>query len=760
MKKTTKRKERVPHKGASSKAKLTARETAKRKRKYKRDQLVRKIRKTHPLCITENFREFAIQCGWDDAMTDAAALVMHKYFLETRKKKKKNQRYLSQWIGIHSGYFTDILGSSYKPILDQLEAAGFLERKTKRKYIPGKLSSRFRLGGTFLWQRYKASYRLQTERLQQRFLSIKARLHSTHHQRKIGVKADENLRAAEPIDDTVQISSFGKKITYTIPRFRQYVESGLFTEEQLQVYKQIIQNVYKLRLDISEPELLEIIRTRSKTRNMRCDISALQEVYRSYLEDVLVPRVSIDPRGRMYTPYTNLPREFWDYVSYRNQPLAAIDVKTSQVYCLLGLIRDIDQNYFAGSPFQTHVERLARCRFSRQIESIPGLENHLRRSSDVYQVADFIDFWGQHSKNLANHRKRCYKLFSRFTKFYLRKLDSEGYSAAFDNKGQKPGNFFYGFFGSCSNYLLNALSMYGISFINQSLNNLSDNDCISLHDTEEPTPTRPLYVHEIELNITRNYFINQELKMKMIAYNFIPNLEKSIVEPADVGHENGDVGHENNRENDVGHGCVRQNIPRFRDLFFPCTAEIERFGEVLSGDIYDELMTAIHVKGKVSRDDFKEDFFQFFYRRACIKKETVDHATYMDFDYSERIPEPIRQAFETLLPSIMLFIDICKSPPGKLSKRGKFYKLLPTAMQSVESQIIMECCTNLLKKHPTMFIITLHDCIRCLPKDVETVRAEMERVFAKYLIEPELKVKFHGKPPVLVAPANERIIDC
>lgn len=77
----------------------------------------------------------------------------------------------------------------------------------------------------------------------------------------------------------------------------------------------------------------------------------------------------------------------------------------------------------------------------------------------------------------------------------------------------------------------------------------------------------------------------------------------------------------------------------------------------------------------------------------------------------------------------MLLIDICKSPPGRLSKKGKSYKRLPTAMQSVESQMIMECCTNLLNKYPKMFIVTLHDCIRCLPKDVDLVKAEMDRVF-------------------------------
>jgi len=686
--------------------------------------LVRKIKKTRPLCVTTNFLDFAAQCGWNQKTTDAAALVMHKYFLETRKKKKKGHYYLTDWVRIHSNYFIDILGSDYRQILAKLEESGFLERKRILKYIPGKQSSRFRLGSELLWEDYTASYRLQTERLQQRFLSTRARLYKITSEKRKALVAkllEENFPAKEyPIDDTIQIRKSGKKITYHIPRFFKYIEGGTFTIEQLEVYKKIVTNVYKLKLDISEQELSVIAHKRHREQNRRCDVSALQDVYRSYLEGVLIPRMSIDPRGRMYTPFTSLPREFWDYVTYRGKALAAIDVKTSQVYCLLGFIKDIYYNYFSGSLFQTHAERLAQCCFGRQIASVPGLDDHLRRCSALYQVTDLFKFMGQQSKDNESYRKRCNKLFSAFTRICIRILCSQGnqviekeiYTGRSNLLQSNVPNFFN----------LDVPTFFRVP--------------TSTHSVS--TPTRPVSVHDIEQEYITYYHINHELTSKLRALNFFPNPTKSSQNPIDVRHEN-------SKENDVGHEDVGQNIPRFRDLFFPCKAEIDEFEKILSGDLYDDLMIAVNVKGKQSRDDFKGDFFHFLYRQACVKEETIIHGKHLDLDYIEKVDEPIRKAFETLLPAIMLFIDICKSAPGTLSKKGTSYKLLPTAMQSVESQIIMECCTNLLCKYPKMFLVTLHDCIRCLPKDVAIVKAEMERVFKKYMIEPELKVKYHGK---------------
>lgn len=638
---------------------LTVREKAKRQRKYRKDQLVRKLKKAPLRCVTVNFLDFAARCGWDKETTDAAALVMHKYFLETRKKKKRGYYYLTAWARIHSKYFSDVLGSGYKKFLATMEKAGFLERKNILKYVPGKLSSGFRLGREFLLESYTASYHLQTERLQRRILDASDKLHQLTADKKrrkaLAQKMlDEAFPTTEyPIDDTVRILQSGRTTTYHIPKFLKYIADGTFTLEQLQVYKRIVRNVYQLKLNISEPELLAITTKRHQVRKPRCDVSALQEVYRSYLEDVLVPRVSIDPQGRMYTPYTSLPREFWDHVTYKGNALAAIDVKTSQVYCLLALVKDIDRNYFGGSPFQTHAERLTRCRFGRQIASIPGLDDHLRRCSGLLQASNFYDFMGQESRDRENLRKRCLGLFTRFTKFFLRTLQPKGCEAIIskqkyepDETDQKPSKFMLGLFTSKDHLSLlnNILDAYSAPCYGSPSNLYSSSHVSNRYP--DTTPAHPVTVNDIKQNIYHNQYMNHELTMILYALKYTPNVEKFIPILADVRHENTDVRHEITQENDVGHGDVGQNIPRFRDLFFPCREEIEAFEEILSGDIYDQLMAAINVKGKQSRDDFKEFFFHFLYRPACVRKEKIVNAVGPGERYIERYDEPIRKAFE------------------------------------------------------------------------------------------------------------------
>lgn len=50
-----------------------------------------------------------------------------------------------------------------------------------------------------------------------------------------------------------------------------------------------------------------------------------------------------------------------------------------------------------------------------------------------------------------------------------------------------------------------------------------------------------------------------------------------------------------------------------------------------------------------------------------------------------------------------------------------------------------------------MFLVTLHDCIKCLPEDIETVREELKRTFNKYGIDPKLKKEFHGIEKIIEA---------
>ena len=130
-------------------------------------------------------------------------------------------------------------------------------------------------------------------------------------------------------------------------------------------------------------------------------------------------------------------------------------------------------------------------------------------------------------------------------------------------------------------------------------------------------------------------------------------------------------------------------VSLFRNLFFPCPEEIAEFERLLEGDIYTLLMKAIGTD--MDRDEFKGEFFHFLYRPAfsCYNRVHQDDGTV------EKVEEPIRKAFETLLPSIVLFLDLCKCQPGTLNPKGVYYKWISRAMISVESQMMLECCATL-----------------------------------------------------------------
>jgi len=177
--------------------------------------------------------------------------------------------------------------------------------------------------------------------------------------------------------------------------------------------------------------------------------------------------------------------------------------------------------------------------------------------------------------------------------------------------------------------------------------------------------------------------------------------------------------------NSAGH----KDIPLLRNLFFPSPKEISELERLLENDFYSLLMEAIGTE--MGRNEFKTEFFHFLYRPAPYKPETSD---------------PVRDAFKALLPSITHFLDLCKCRPGTLEPWGTYYKWISRAMISLESKIILECCAELWKKFPDMFLVTVHDCIKCLPQDVGKVKEELERTYAKYNVLPKFDVKHHKKP--------------
>jgi len=189
------------------------------------------------------------------------------------------------------------------------------------------------------------------------------------------------------------------------------------------------------------------------------------------------------------------------------------------------------------------------------------------------------------------------------------------------------------------------------------------------------------------------------------------------------------------------------NAQLFRNLFLPCPEEILEYERLLADDIYTLLMTSIGKDPETERDQFKKDFFHFLYRPAFSRfdgkrREQREDGTWV----FKGIPEPVRQSMEELIPSILFFLDLCKCRPGTLKRKGKHYKKVSHLILRIESQIMLEACANLWKKYPKMFLTTVHDCIKCLPKDVKKVKAELERTFKKYHVSPKFEVKEHKRP--------------
>ena len=147
----------------------------------------------------------------------------------------------------------------------------------------------------------------------------------------------------------------------------------------------------------------------------------------------------------------------------------------------------------------------------------------------------------------------------------------------------------------------------------------------------------------------------------------------------------------------------------------------------------------------LERKPFKREFFRFLYRRAFTRYDKRQHDE-GNTGIEERRENPVRKAMKALLPAIVHFLDICKCRPGTLDNRWNHYKWMARAIISIESQIMLEYCANLWEKYPDMFLITLHDCFKCLPKDVPKVEAELKRTFAKYHVNPQFGRKDHRRP--------------
>jgi len=700
-----------------SQKQLTKLQKQKQLERSRRDLRVRKIKKLRPLCVSREFIDYACRKGWNDATTDAAALVMHRWFMLSRKH---NNNY--GWVPMPYQVFKGMFGTDYKRIRNHLIEIGFLEYNTQSKYKVGRYCSRYRICNELRNNRISASYRLKSKELQERFIANK------EYWKKMSV-AERQEQVAMKIKTAFSVTDSAN--TKTCHRF---VVKGYMTEEQFETIQRLVTNAHALELKINDVTITEIANERfgrKEGKEINCDFDAFVQYYLEMAERTLEPTVTIDRWNRFYGPMTGMAREYWDYVFFKQEQLVSVDVKCSHCNCLLALIKDIAINFFGNEG--SYSERLLKCQFSRQIQMIPGLVRHLQLSSDIYAAGDYFEYVRDIPCIGIDYRKLMYSLFSKFTRSYLKIVNAVCKCNNVHILSYNNTNSIINFTQFVqSNIYCNTADTNPISDVHSLsnhinhyshtslLSSLSDISSLPHHPFISPLSTvNPfLYVFADSVEFRLQTHTYKEVMEILSAYGFrlksAGELNKPVTVPSDV--------------------------PLFRNLFFPCPEEIAEFERLLTDDIYRLLMKAIRTD--LNRGEFKSKFFHFLYRPAFnrfSKREQEKDGVIT----GEKIEEPIRKAFATLLPSIVFFFDLCKCRPGTLDQRWDYYKWISRATIAIESQIMLECCANLWNKYPKMIFTTLHDCIKCLPQDVEKVTEELKRTFTKYHVAIKTEVKQH-----------------
>ena len=693
---------------------LTNLQKQRRREQTRRESRRRAMKKYAPLCVSRGFIAYAYRKEWDDETVDAAALMMHLWFLSRRKN-------VNDWVHFPYQKLKGTFGKKYVCILNGLIESGFLERNEKYNYVPGHHCRQFRICKELCDDKITASYRLKTKALQERFIANKE-----YWKRISAAKRRELLIAGIE-------AAFTSNDSHAENRRPPCELVG----EQMETFKRLIANAFSLKVEIDDDEFMAIVEKRYAEKNTdKYDFGAYGQRIRDKLERMNDPTgFSIDRYGRIHVPITNILREFWDYVFLGERQLSAVDVKSSHVYCLLVLLKDIAINYFGGHG--THEERLANCQFARQIKMIPGLKAHLQRSIIIYQACDFFKLAPKISNESIKHREIMYKKFKKFTNSYIdliRKIQ-KNFRLEIQNI---PNNFIH--------YLNSKLckDVFQVS-TDKYIHDLSSKHCKDTGNTSTSKPLQlqitPTIIDTITQTNTISRTVNHRPHPIYVDRDFVGvHANNALYEGAtailfECRCSLKPVDESNKPDSDI------DAIPPIRNLFFPCPEELAAFEEMLQGDFYTRLMEEIGMDRR-NRDKFKRWFFRFLYRPAFRRKIK----TWMEDGTTEKIVDPVRKAMVSLLPSIVFFLDLCKCRPGTLDPRWAYYKWAARAIMYVESQIMVETCTNLWKKYPNMFLVTVHDCIKCLPEDVEKVEAELKRTFEKYHVSPKFEVKHHKRP--------------
>lgn len=682
--------------------KLTNLQKRKRLERSRHDERTKKLKRYNPLCVNRGFFEYALNKGWDDETVDAAALFMHRCFIRQRDSDNAG------WIPMPYQVFENMFGKKYKDIRDRLIESGFLERDEERGHKIGGHCAFYRLCDELRNNWVSTSYYLKSEGMQERYIENKKRW----TQMSAAKRQAHIAGMVEHAFSTEHVLSTSRLNRRNCSSYYYLVQKGDLSKEQFETIKRLAANSHLLQLKINAHDVTDIANNRyqKKAKTLSCDFEAYEQIFQEMVDRTFEPRISVKANGRFYSPYTGIPREMWEHVRYKGNTLASIDVKSSHVICLLAFIKDIDLYYFGSEG--THDERLAGCRFGKQITIVKGLTEHLRRSCLLFQAQHHFKFNPFKSFDATQLRNTAFFLFRKFTKSYIRFIQAEN--------GRNTG--------SITNEPINRREFLryiqelpDMQLLTSSIANNSNTQQLIFTNLQKPLPYSPISTDDsvgVSLQPMFYHGLIEKIRACRFSLKTLPEFE--------------------------GDDPSISNAFPFRNLYFPSTEEIAEFEKLLDGDFYSCLMNTIGVSETMSRDEFKKCFFHFLYRRACCRFEKRRHWEYGMELHVEKREEPVRKAFETLLPSITFFLDLCKCRPGTLDRKGSYYKGISRAMLSVESQIMLECCANIWKKYPKMFLVTVHDCIKCLRKDVKKVRTELIRTWEKYHVSPKFDVKIHA----------------
>ena len=374
---------------------LTKLQKRKRLERSRRDARRRLIKKHQPLCVNQGFIEYAYNKKWDDETTDAAALIMHFWFVSPRKKFRNDE-----WLPLPYQKLKGTFGKHYVKIVNSLIELGFLERNEKYRYVPGHHCYHYRICEELRNGKITASYYLKSETLQIQFIANK-------NYWKLMPKATRLKHLNMNFD-----SYFKEKDSDIKDNHKPHCK---FIKKQTEVYKKLIANAHLLEIDIDDATLSEIAKNRYAEKNTdKYDFEAYKQRVFNKVESTQEIKYKIDDYGRIHVPITNIMRELWDYVLLDKRQISAVDIKSSHVYCLLALLKDIDIHYFSSNG--THEERLANCQLSEQIKMIPGLTEHLRRSNRIYQAKEYFKYMQNTPENTNMMTEESVTLFINTTK--------------------------------------------------------------------------------------------------------------------------------------------------------------------------------------------------------------------------------------------------------------------------------------------------------------------------------------------------------